>query len=267
MSSQPIGIFDSGIGGLTVAKALVDLLPNENLIYFGDTAHLPYGDKSAAEIQEYTVKITQMLLNSECKLILIACNSASAAAFDLIAEYVASKAQVVNVIDPVVAFLRDNYAGKKIGLIGTRQTVSSHVYDKKIAALQVGIDFYAKATPLLAPAIESGFAKSDAIDELLNVYLDDEELRASDALILGCTHYPLIKAKVAQFYNNKITVLDASKLVAENVRQALAANKLLNTEAGGTKHFLVSDYPDSFAANTQLFFQEKISLERYPLWD
>ncbi|MCK4870627.1 MAG: glutamate racemase [Gammaproteobacteria bacterium] len=267
MSSQPIGIFDSGIGGLTVAKALVDLLPNENLIYFGDTAHLPYGDKSTAAIQEYAVKITQMLLDSECKLILMACNSASAAAFNLIIEYVAGKAQVVNVIDPVVAFLRDNYTEKRVGLIGTRQTVSSHVYDEKIVALQIGIDFYAKATPLLAPAIEDGFAESKVIDELLKVYLDDAILRASDALILGCTHYPLIKTKVAQFYDNKITVLDSSKVVAENVRQVLANQKLLNTEAGGKKHFLVSDYTDSFAANTQIFFQEKISLERYPLWD
>src|SRR5580692_10480580 len=113
-SSQPIGIFDSGIGGLTVAHALVKHLPKENIIYFGDTAHMPYGDKSTAAIQAYAVKIAHMLLQQECKLILIACNSASAAAYELVKEYVATQAIVMNVIDPVIRFLKKNYAGKHI---------------------------------------------------------------------------------------------------------------------------------------------------------
>src|SRR5688572_15319825 len=129
---QPIGIFDSGIGGLTVAHALVKHLPKENIIYFGDTAHLPYGDKSAAAIQAYAVKIAQMLLQQKCKLILIACHSASAAAYELVKEYIGTKAIVINVIDPVIRLLKEEYATKKIGLIGTRQTVNSHIYKKKI---------------------------------------------------------------------------------------------------------------------------------------
>jgi glutamate racemase len=117
-TSAPIGIFDSGIGGLTVAHAVTRLLPNENIIYFGDTAHLPYGDKSATAIQAYSIKICNVLLQQKCKVILIACNSASAAAYELVKEYVGSKAKVMNVIDPVVAFLGENYANKTIGLIG-----------------------------------------------------------------------------------------------------------------------------------------------------
>ena len=122
---HPIGIFDSGIGGLTVAHAVTQLLPQENIVYFGDTAHLPYGDKSASAIQAYAVKIAHMLLQQQCKLILIACHSASAAAYELMKEYVASKAVVVNVIDPLIASLRKNYAHKQVGLIGTKQTVNS----------------------------------------------------------------------------------------------------------------------------------------------
>src|SRR3990167_10912981 len=122
-SSRPIGIFDSGIGGLTVAQALVEQLPHENIIYFGDTAHLPYGDKSTASIQAYSVKIAEMLLQQHCKLILIACHTASSAAYDLVNEYVDGKAVVMNMIDPIVQHVQHVYANKCIGLIGTKQTV------------------------------------------------------------------------------------------------------------------------------------------------
>src|SRR5579872_4902153 len=147
--SQPIGIFDSGIGGLTIASAIVKHMPNENLIYFGDTAHLPYGDKSPATIQAYSVKIAHMLLQQKCKLILIACNSASAAAYDLVKEYIASQAIVMNVIDPVIHLLKDQYAKKRIGLIGTRQTVNSHIYKKKIDELNLDVTLSSYATNLL----------------------------------------------------------------------------------------------------------------------
>src|SRR5579863_8651200 len=122
-STKPIGIFDSGIGGLTVAHALVQHLPKENIIYFGDTAHMPYGDKSTSAIQAYSVKIADMLLQQQCKLIVIACYSATSAAYELVKEYVASKAIVMDVIDPMVHYLHANHAHQRIGLIGTRQTV------------------------------------------------------------------------------------------------------------------------------------------------
>jgi len=265
-STQPIGIFDSGIGGLTIAKALVSHLPNENLIYFGDTAHLPYGDKSAATIQAYSVKIAHMLLQQNCKLILIACNSASTAAYELIKEYVASKAIVMNVVDPMILFLRDNFPNKHIGLIGTRQTVNSNVYKKKIDDLNLGIRLTSRSTNLLASAIEE-FGNNGVTDSLVEEYLAHPSLKDIDALVLACTHYPIVKNKIAQYFKNKIEIIDPSETVAKHVKLRLEQENLINTESTGDKHFYISDYTESFAAGTKIFFDEDIKLEHYPLWD
>jgi len=264
--SQPIGIFDSGIGGLTVAHAIVKQLPHENIVYFGDTAHLPYGDKSATTIQAYSIKIAHMLLQQQCKLILIACNSASAAAYELVKEYIASQAIVMNVIDPVVHLVRDNYSNKNLGLIGTRQTVNSNVYKKKIDNLNCGIQLNSVATNILASAIEE-FGNGKAIDGLLEEYLNHDSLKNLDALILACTHYPIVKEKIAKFFNNKIDIIDPSEAVANAVQKHLADEKLLNKAGVGTKQFYVSDYTESFSSGTKLFFDDTISLEHYPLWE
>lgn len=270
LSSQPIGIFDSGIGGLTVAQALVDYLPKENIIYFGDTAHLPYGDKSTAAIQAYSIKIAHMLLQQECKLILIACNSASAAAYDLVKEYVGSKAMVMNVIDPTVRFIKNNYPAKRIGLIGTRQTVNSHIYKKKISDLDLHIQLLSQPTNLLASAIEE-FGNHQIIDSLLQVYLAHPDLQQLDALVLACTHYPVIKERIRfhlQMSNaSPIDIIDSSDIVAQAVKNQLEKYQLLNANGASQKHFYVSDYTESFAANAKLFFGEDILLEHYPLWD
>lgn len=267
LPSQPIGIFDSGIGGLTVAQSLVAHLPKENIIYFGDTAHMPYGDKSTAAIQAYAVKIAHMLLQQECKLILIACNSASTAAYELVKEYIGSKALVMNVIDPTIGLLKEKYAAKRIGLIGTRQTVNSHIYKKKVDDLNLDIKLSSCATNLLASAIEE-FGSHHVIDSLLTVYLSNPELQNIDALVLACTHYPVIKEKISQHYANKsVEIIDSSEIVAQAVKKQLEKNNLLNANGTSTKHFYVSDYTASFAANAKLFFGEDIILEHYPLWD
>lgn len=270
LSSQPIGIFDSGIGGLTVAKSLVNALPKENIIYFGDTAHMPYGDKSTAAIQAYAVKIAHMLLQQECKLILIACNSASAAAYDLVKEYIGSKAIVMNVIDPMVKHLQEKYTAKSIGLIGTRQTVNSHIYKKKVDDLNLNIHLSSHATNLLASAIEE-FGNHSVIDALLLVYLSQPELQNIDALVLACTHYPVIKEKILNHYlttnKKRIEIIDSSDVVAQAVKTQLEKNQLLNANGASNKHFYVSDYTESFAANAKLFFGNDITLEYYPLWD
>ncbi len=265
-STQPIGIFDSGIGGLTVASAIVKHMPQENIIYFGDTAHLPYGDKSSATIQAYSIKIVHMLLQQQCKLILIACNSASTAAYELIKEYVASKAIVMNVVDPIVFLLRDHYSHKKIGLIGTRQTVHSNVYKKKIDDLNRGIQLTSRATNLLASAIEE-FGNNGVTDSLIEEYLSHASLQEVDALLLACTHYPVVKNKIAAFFQHKIEVIDPSEAVAHAVKKRLEEEKLLNCGERGLKHFYVSDYTESFASGTKIFFQEDIKLEHYPLWE
>ncbi len=263
---QPIGIFDSGIGGLTVADAIVKQLPQENIIYFGDTAHLPYGDKSATTIQAYSVKIAEFLLQRQCKMILIACNSASTAAFELIKEYIGKQAIVMDVVDPIISLLREQYANKKIGLIGTRQTVSSNVYQKKIEDLKQNIRLTSLATNLLASAIEE-FGNGRAIDGLLEEYLSHPTLKNLDALVLACTHYPIVKNKIAKFFDHKMEIIDPSDTVAKAVKKRLDDLKLLNLEGPGKKHFYVSDYTESFAAGTKIFFQDAITLEHYPLLD
>lgn len=264
--TQPIGIFDSGIGGLTVASAIVNLMPRENVIYFGDTAHLPYGDKSSATIQAYSVKIAHMLLQQRCKMILIACNSASTAAFELIKEYVSSQAIVMNVVDPTIHFLREHYADKKIGLIGTRQTVNSNVYKKKIDDLNRGIQLISRPTNLLASAIEE-FGNNGVTDSLVEEYLSHASLKNIDALLLACTHYPVVKNKIAAFFQHKIDIIDPSLTVANAVKKRLEEENLLNSAEKGLKQFYVSDYTESFAAGTKIFFAEDIKLEHYPLWE
>ncbi|MDQ4140407.1 MAG: glutamate racemase, partial [Bacteroidota bacterium] len=188
LKQQPIGVYDSGIGGLTMAQAITRLLPHEQLIYFGDTAHLPYGDKSTAAIQAYSVKICNLLIQQKCKIILIACNSASAAAYDLVREYVGSKAKILNVIDPVIEYIGRQYPNKTVGLIGTKQTVHSNVYKKKIDALDKNITLHSLATPLLATMIEEGFFNNNISESVIAKYLSDPALENIEALILGCTH-------------------------------------------------------------------------------
>src|SRR5688572_6317701 len=170
LSSQPIGVFDSGIGGLTVARAIRDLLPNENMIYFGDTAHLPYGDKSEAAIQAYSIKIADVLVNKGCKVLVIACNSASSAAYELLKEYVRKDIHIINVIDPMVELVLSRFGGKSVGLIGTKRTVQSGVYIRKIEEAQKNTSVHSLATPLLVPMIEEGFFNNRISDEIISKY-------------------------------------------------------------------------------------------------
>ncbi len=266
-SSDPIGIFDSGIGGMTVARAVKDLMPDEQIIYFGDTAHLPYGDKSAAAIQAYSVKITDVLIQRGCKTILIACNSASAAAFELVREYAGKKAKVFNVIDPVVDYIRENHQNTNIGLIGTKQTVNSQVYETKISQSSAGVKLNALATPLLVPMIEEGFISNHISEEIIQQYLVNEELKEIEALILGCTHYPLIKKAIDNYYKGKVEVIDSSVTVAKALKAYLEYNSLVRKERQfDDDQFLVSDFTESFEAATKLFFKELVHLEKYTLW-
>lgn len=265
---QPIGIFDSGIGGLTLAQAVHELMPHENLIYFGDTAHLPYGDKSPSAIQAYSVKICDLLIKQQCKLILIACNSASAAAYELVREYTASKAKVLNVIDPIASYVSETYPNQTIGLIGTRATVKAGTYRKKIKEKQVGIQLKSMATPLLAPMIEDGFYHNNVSKVVVEKYLSSVRLKNIKALILGCTHYPLIQSDIADFYQGSTDIIDGSQIVAQEVKQYLQENALLSTSLSEPNlKFYVSDYTPSFEASTKLFFGKRVHLEEYKLWE
>jgi glutamate racemase len=266
-ASAPIGIFDSGIGGLTVAHAIKELLPHESMVYFGDTAHLPYGYKSEAAIQAYSIKIADVLLKKGCKVIVIACNSASSAAYELLKEYVRS-VKIINVIDPMVNLVVNSYAGKNVGLIGTKRTVQSGVYLRKIEEAKRNINLQSLATPLLAPMIEEGFFDNQISHEIIAQYLADTDLQSIDTLILACTHYPLIKKEINEFYKNQLPILDSSEVVAQALKKHLEETQLINKESGKPVHqFMVSDYTASFEASTRLFFHELVHLEKHPLWN
>lgn len=261
IKNNPIGVFDSGIGGLTITSSLVKNLPNESIIYFGDTAHLPYGDKSKHTIQNYTKTIVDFLLSRKVKIILIACNTASAAAYETIKEYVGDKAIIVNVIDPIVDFLANNYANKNIGLIGTKFTVQSNIYHNKITATNKNINFNAVATPLLVPIIEEGFFDHGLIDMALNKYLQNPLLSNIEGLVLGCTHYPIIKQKISNFYQNKIDIIDAAKITTQAIKNILFKFDIAAQNNNASHHFYVSNYTENFAKNTQIFFGKDVKIE------
>jgi glutamate racemase len=264
---KPIGIFDSGIGGLTVAHAIKKMLPNENMIYFGDTAHLPYGDKSEAAIQAYSIRIANISLKQGCKVIVIACNSASSAAYELLKEYVRKDTHIINVIDPMVNLVAKQFASTHIGLIGTKRTVQSGVYARKIQEANKGIVLHSLATPLLAPMIEEGFINNQISHEIIAQYLADPLLQGIDGLILACTHYPLIKKEISQFYLDKVEILDSSEVIALALKEYLEEHGLLNLEPDSQDHFLVSDYTESFESSARMFFHDSVRLEKHLLWD
>jgi glutamate racemase len=265
-STLPVGIFDSGIGGLTVAGAIHHLLPGEQLIYFGDTAHLPYGDKSPEAIKYYSLKIARLLLEKKCKLIVIACNTASSYAYNDVVQFLGQEVPIVNVIDPVVECVvsRDSY--RKIGVIGTKATVRSNIYPEKLKAANPSLQVSSLATPLLAPMIEEGFFNNNISSTLIHSYLSSGKLKGIDSLILACTHYPLIKDEVNAYYKGKVDIVNTAEIVAEYVKKKLEVLDLLNDQQPGRHQFYVSDYTTSFEKSTRLFFGEKIHLKQKNIW-
>jgi len=295
----PIGIFDSGVGGLTVAHALHTLLPNEQLVYFGDTAHLPYGDKSRESIVQYSLGIADFLLEQKCKVILIACNSASSNAFDEVRAHVGDQAVVMNVIDPVVNHVcintgsilnrEDDFESKNtkveqvhnVGIIGTKATIDSGTYERKIhetlsefltksneisRVSHPGLNVSSLATPLFVPMIEEGFVFDDISNAIIRAYLSRKELIGVDTLILGCTHYPIIRNQISRFLNFEVNVLDTARIVALSAQQFLAENSLLASSRLGENKFYISDHTPYFEVIANMFFNEKISLEKRNIW-
>jgi glutamate racemase len=263
MSNQrPIGIFDSGIGGLTVASAIQRILPNESLIYFGDTAHLPYGDKSRELIAEYAVNITRFLLEEkQCKAIVIACNTASAAAYEVLRDTYKGSVPVINVIDPMIEEVIADERIRKIGIIATKTTVASGVYQEKFARRKPTLAFSALATPLLASMIEEGFYNNTISEAVLNEYLSNPVLENIDGLVLACTHYPLIKKEIDTFFEGRVRIFDSAEVVARKLKGILEKEMLLSEDASGENQFFVSDYTRAFEAATKIFFKKEIHLE------
>jgi glutamate racemase len=262
-NNNPIGIFDSGIGGLTVASAIRKLLPNEQLVYFGDTAHLPYGDKSAALIQSYALNITDFLLNKQhCKALVIACNTASAAAYETLRDAHKGNVPVINVIDPMIeAVIADN-AINKVGIIATKATVASGVYQEKFARRKPALRFEALATPLLASMIEEGFYNNNISTAVLTEYLSHTGFVDIDAMVLACTHYPLIKDEIDTFFNHRIKIFDSAMVVAQKLKYILNKEGLMATERKHDDVFYVSDYTKSFEESTKTFFGNQTLLQQ-----
>jgi glutamate racemase len=266
MNKQAIGIFDSGIGGLTVAQAICNALPNEDIIYYGDTAHLPYGDKSAEAVTQFSIGIANFLLQEKCKMIVVACNTASAAAFQTLQAIYGERVLLVNVIDPMVDFIAQHHATKKIGIIATKGTVNSQVYPKKLA-LQGILDVHSLATPLLVHLIEEGFSQHPGSRLLVEAYLSQAPLEAIEVLVLACTHYPIIKQFIESYFKKPITVLDATVITAAAVKKKLLAANLLNNQTSiGTKKFYVSDFTQAFEEVTKVFWGSEIQLEQKNIW-
>lgn len=264
MSKNPIGIFDSGIGGLTIAHAIKNKLPNESLIYFGDTKHLPYGEKSEQAIKDYSLKIAEFLKKNNCKAIIIACNSASSTAYYHIKKNINS-IPIYNVIDPIVSFISKKYFNKKIGVIGTKATIQSGIYENKILEKNSSLSVASLETPLLAPMIEEGFFNQEISSTIIKNYLNDKKLDKIDILVLACTHYPLIQNEIISFYN-KIDVIDSSEIIADYIHEELYKSKLLN-QANKTKfNFIISNFTESFSKSANVFFKENISLEENDIW-
>jgi glutamate racemase len=261
----PIGLFDSGVGGLTVASAIRMTLPGEQMIYFGDTAHLPYGDKSKETIINYSIAITKFLLEKGCKVILIACNSASSNAFTEVQEFVGERALVMNVIDPVIDFVTTETEAHNIGVIGTKATINSGTYSQGIQKLNPSLEVSSLATPLLVPMIEEGFIFDDISNAIIRSYLSRKELQDIDSLILGCTHYPIIKNQISRFFNFNVNVIDSAKIVAEKLRDELIHRQLLRTDKAPRHEFFVSDHTDYFEIIARMFFGEKIDLNKISL--
>lgn len=262
---QPIGVFDSGIGGLTVAHAIAQRLPNEQLVYFGDTAHLPYGDKSADAIRYYSLRIAKFLLEQNCKMIVIACNSASTSAYKVLLDFFQNDALFVNVVDPLVdRVVQEGF--QRVGLIATKATVNSDVYKQLFFQKQPSLELSSLATPLLVPMIEEGYVQNQISQALISNYLDDPALQGIEALLLACTHYPLIRPEIDAYYQHRVRIFDSTDVVASQVCQKLESSGLLNSSFREPHRFYVSDYTRAFEETTRLFYPGEIHLEHCPLW-
>jgi glutamate racemase len=242
---RPIGVFDSGIGGLTVVSALRELLPNETIFYLGDTARVPYGGKSAATVERYSLEITGMLLAENCKTIVVACNTASALALPRLES--TTPVPITGVIQPgaqaAVAATRNGH----IGVIGTRATIKSGAYERAIRALDPAVRVSAHACPLFVPLIEEGWLEGEITDRVIKQYLTSLVSAGVDTVVLGCTHYPLLREAIARFLGDAVTLVDSAQNCAATVRQLLEEKNLrAGADASGQLSVALTDSPDTF---------------------
>ncbi|MFH1618564.1 MAG: glutamate racemase [bacterium] len=240
---RPIGIFDSGLGGLTVFKAVRKLLPRENLIYFGDTAHVPYGTKSPEAVRLFSLAIARHLASMKIKLLVIACNTASSLVMDAVRRAV--KVPVIGVIEPGAGIAAAATRNRRIGVIGTQATVSSRAYFRALSG-RGRFRVFEKACPLFVPLAEEGWLSGKVPLLAAERYLEGFKKTGADTLILGCTHYPLLKEVIRKVLGGKMVLVDSAEAVAGAVLDELFFRSLLRPRGKGTDRFIASDAPEKF---------------------
>ncbi|MBX3102002.1 MAG: glutamate racemase [Bacteroidetes bacterium] len=268
-SQAPIGIFDSGLGGLTVLQSIQERLPHESLLYFGDTGHLPYGDKSPQQVRGYVRSITRYLLGQGVKAIVVACNTASAAALDVVMEE-AGPVPVVEVISPAAQAAIAATRNGIVGIIGTKTTVSSGMYTQRLSALRADVQVIARPTPLLVPLIEEGWQHTQVLQDVVATYLAPDVFPAIDTLILGCTHYPIISEQVARHlaarFPQPVQVITSGPPTADQLALLLARHQLQASAGSQARYcYQVSDLTPTFQMLAHTFLQSPIALEQVTL--
>jgi glutamate racemase len=242
---RPIGVFDSGIGGLTVVKALRDRLPNETIVYLGDTARVPYGPKSPDTVQRYALELAHMLLQKNAKALVVACNTVSSVALPLLARKFSIP--VIGVIEPGARAALQATRNHHIGVIGTRATIRSGAYEKALRAADNNVRVSSRACPLLVPLIEEGLLDDEVTDQIITRYLEPLLANEIDTLVLGCTHYPLLSTAIARVLGQQITLVDSAKNCATAVQETLDRHSLRSPTADcGELHVALTDAADNF---------------------
>ncbi|MFL6543702.1 MAG: glutamate racemase [Verrucomicrobia bacterium] len=254
---RPIGVFDSGIGGLTVVKALRELLPNEDIFYLGDTARVPYGGKSATTVERYSLEMADMLLEENVKLVVTACNSASAVALGRLEQTLS--VPVIGVIKPGAQAAVAATRSQHVGVIGTRATIKSGAYERELRALNPDINVTARACPLLVPLIEEGWLDDGLTDHVIARYLGPLTQEGVDTLVLGCTHYPLLADAIGRFLAGKAKLVDSAHTCAKAVEQLLDRHSLRASRGGAASlQVALTDAPDTFLAVARRALQLEI---------
>lgn len=256
MDNQPIGIFDSGIGGLTVAHAIWEKLPRESLIYLGDTARVPYGTRGREIISLFTRQLTQFLLKRNVKALVVACNTISSTCLNEVEAL--SPVPVIDALNPAAEAAVKTTQTKVIGVIGTRATIGSGAYEVKIKTLDPKIKVLSFACPLFVPLAEEGLASHPATYLIAQDYLKIFSQTPVDTLILGCTHYPLLKETIRKVVNHKVKLIDSAQPIADRLADLLKKKNLLDNNPQPVYEFLVTDAPERVSQTARRFFGAKL---------
>lgn len=251
-NNKKIGIFDSGLGGLTILKQVHKLMPRENIVYFGDTAHVPYGSKSKETVQQYSLNIAKFLESKNIKILVIACNSASALAIDVVKKH--SKVPVIGVIEPGAYYANQKTKNKKIAVIATEATIKSDAYKKALHKLDKTLKVTQTASPLFVPLIEEGMVDDKITKLVAEKYLAKVKKQKPDTIILGCTHYPVIKNLISKVVGKNIYLIDSAESVAKKVKQYLQKENILKKTGKGKIEVFASDSPERFKKLSKFAF-------------